>query len=63
MDFTKSVSKDQYIKVLETEIASQENKTEKNLWKAQVSKSKWSAKSKESIRHDLMWNKEWGKCQ
>ena len=31
MDFTKSVSKDQYIKVLETEIASQENKTEKNL--------------------------------
>ena len=28
MDFAKSVSKDQYIKVLETEIASQENKTE-----------------------------------
>ena len=29
MDFAKSISKDQYIKVLETEIASQENKTEK----------------------------------
>ena len=31
MDFTKSVSKDQYIKVLETEIASQENKMEKKI--------------------------------
>ena len=49
MDFA---SKDQYIKVVETEIASQENKTEKNLWKARASKSKWSDKSKESIRPD-----------
>ena len=37
MDFA---SKDQYIKVVETEIASQENKTEKNLSKARASKSK-----------------------
>ena len=59
MDFA---SKDQYIKVVKTEIASQENKTEKNLSKARASKSKWSDKSKESIRHDLMCNKEWGKC-
>ena len=29
MDFAKSISKDQYSKVLETEIALQENKTEK----------------------------------